>query len=164
METTAGMEIKSIALFRGLRREIGSYFIPCRQDAYGNDDDGATLERPSGRGCTRPDLLIADRVLPPRVFSRPRYFFRPSFAPSSSRVIRGRTLCHIARITITFEEEVSRRRWMRICVRERRGEREGSTHRSSRSDECIDFQFGSRSEPSVRYHANAILISPMPVL
>jgi len=71
------MEIKSIPLFRGLHREIGSYFICAiktrtmtRGRKSGERGSGRKRRRttttvpssqaPQAEGCTRPDLLIVD--------------------------------------------------------------------------------------------------------
>jgi len=62
------MEIKSIALFRGLHREIGSYFIcaiKTRMLTRGRKSRRKTRTVPPSQtrqaeGCTRPDLLIVD--------------------------------------------------------------------------------------------------------
>lgn len=119
------MEIKSIPLFRGLHREIGSYFICAiarrardeeekEEKKRKNDDDGTTLAS-QAEGCTRPDLLIVDT--PIVCSSSASLSFRPSFRDIFlgsffvAQVICHRTSSQIARVVSHVHIDIARR-WL----------------------------------------------------
>lgn len=119
------MEIKSIPLFRGLHREIGSYFICAiktrtmtrrRRSGRTTTTTVPLSQAPQAEGCTRPDLLIDTPIvcspsacLSLSPFSFRRYFFRLlsySWSDLPSNAFPD-CMCRVTYITIP-------RRWLRV--------------------------------------------------